>query len=64
MCPDWFASTNSVEKAATIIHEMSHKYSGTDDKAYEWETAKYQGLSTGQALDNAESFGAFVRDVR
>ena len=43
---------------------MSHKSAGTDGNAYEWENAKYAGLSTDQALENAASFGAFVRDVR
>jgi hypothetical protein len=43
---------------------MAHKYAGKDDKAYEWETSKYAGLSTADALNNAECYGAFARDVR
>jgi len=49
--------------ASTIIHEMSHRYEGTEDHAYcnfcdEQECPKE--LSASDALDNADSFSAFA----
>lgn len=48
LCPPWFADTNPDARARTIIHECSHKYTGTDDKAYHWD-GKYATLSTKDA---------------
>lgn len=62
LCPPWFADTNADARARTIIHECSHKYTGTDDKAYHWD-AKYATLSTKDALNNADSYAWFCIDV-
>ena len=62
LCPPWFADTNADARARTIIHECSHKYTGTDDKAYHWD-GKYTTLSTKDALDNADSYAWFCMDV-
>lgn len=64
LCPPWFADTDPDGRARTIIHESSHKYTGTDDEAYHWDTAKYAGLSVKDALDNADSYAWFCIDVR
>jgi hypothetical protein len=63
LLPPWFADPSADGRARTIIHECSHKYTGTDDKAYHWDTAKYGGLSTKDALNNADSFAWFCIDV-
>jgi hypothetical protein len=64
LCPPWFADTDPDGRARTIIHECSHKYTGTDDEAYHWDTANYAGLSVKDALDNADSYAWFCIDVR
>ena len=61
VCPPFFG-VNYQEQVVTIIHEMGHKYANLDDEAYEWEP-KYPKLSTGDALDNADSYAAFARDI-
>ena len=62
LCPPWFADSSADGRARTIIHECSHKYTGTDDKAYHWDP-KYQSLSVKDALDNADSYAWFCIDV-
>jgi hypothetical protein len=62
LCPPWFADPNPDARARTIIHECSHKYTGTDDKAYHWDGA-YATLSTKDALANADSYAWFCIDV-
>lgn len=62
LCPPWFADPDADGRARTIIHECSHKYTGTDDKAYHWD-AKYATLSTKDALNNADSHAWFCIDV-
>ena len=46
-----------------VIHEVAHRYEGIEDHAYEWQTDKYKKLSTGQTLDNADSYAAFCVDI-
>jgi hypothetical protein len=62
LCPPWFADPSPDARARTIIHECSHKYTGTDDKAYHWDP-KYATLSTKDALNNADSYAWFCMDV-
>lgn len=62
LCPPWFADPSPDARARTIIHECSHKYTGTDDKAYHWD-GKYATLSVKDALDNADSYAWFCMDV-
>jgi hypothetical protein len=64
LCPPWFNDPDPDGRARTIIHECSHKYTGTDDEAYHWDTANYAGLSVKDALDNADSYAWFCIDVR
>lgn len=61
LCPLWFG-LSAREKAVTVVHEMGHKYAGLDDEAYEFE-AGYRRLSTADAVDNADSYACFARDV-
>lgn len=43
--------------AATIIHEASHKFYDTSDNGYAGKTdGKYTGMSTAEAIDNADSY--------
>jgi hypothetical protein len=60
----WFEDPDPDNQARTIIHEASHKYCGTDDKGYHWETAKYNGLSEDDALNNADCYAWFCMDCR
>jgi hypothetical protein len=64
LCPPWFADPDADARARTIIHECSHKYTGTDDKAYHWDSAKYGSLSVKDALNNADSYAWLCIDVR
>lgn len=61
LCPHWFAMTPR-NQARGIVHEMSHKYAGTDDEAYE-HNPEYRNLSVNDAIDNADSYACFARDV-
>lgn len=42
--------------AGLIIHEASHKFCYTKDHAYTYQQERYEGLTTIQALDNADSY--------
>jgi hypothetical protein len=44
------------ERAAIIIHELSHKYAGTDDNAYLHETGKWANMDRKDAVANADSY--------
>lgn len=63
LCPPWFADNDPEGRARTIVHECTHKYAGTDDKAYHWDP-KFQTLGTKDALNNADSHAWFCIDVR
>jgi hypothetical protein len=62
LCPYWFNSGGDLQ-AATVVHEIAHDVVGADDNAYEWQTAKYNGMSVGEAMNNADSFGHFAWDA-
>ena len=55
-----FTSSSKNEQAALLIHEAAHRYTGVDDKAYVWDTAKYNALTPDQAMDNADSYAWFA----
>jgi hypothetical protein len=55
-----FTSSSKNNQVALIIHEAAHRYTGVDDKAYRWETTKYNALTPGQAMDNADSYAWFA----
>jgi hypothetical protein len=61
VCP-FFFQLGYKEQTAGIIHEMAHKYADIDDKAYEWQP-KYKTLSTEAAMNNADSYSKFARDI-
>jgi hypothetical protein len=61
VCPPFFA-LGYQDQVATIIHEMAHKYAGVSDRAYVWQ-AKYRTLSTEAAIDNADSYAEFAKDI-
>ena len=62
LCPYWFNSAADRQSAA-IIHEIAHDVAGADDNAYEWQTAKYNGMSVADAMNNADSFAHFAWDA-
>ncbi|MEM9487597.1 MAG: M35 family metallo-endopeptidase [Myxococcota bacterium] len=60
--PPWF--TYGLDKrAAIILHEMTHKYAGTDDHAYIHDAA-YATLDPKDAIDNADSYEEFALEVK
>jgi len=61
LCPQWFGLP-ARDKAVAVVHEMGHKYANLDDEAYEFE-AGYRRLSVSDAVDNADSYACFARDV-
>lgn len=62
LCPFWFSCGNYFVRVPTIIHEVAHQYPGAVDNAYE-DTPAYAGLSATDAMDNADSYAVFVRQV-
>jgi hypothetical protein len=69
LCPDYQALADVDERGALLIHEGSHgtsgligAVSGTDDKAYQFQRI-INFLSTSDALDNADSYAIFVRNL-
>jgi hypothetical protein len=62
VCRYWFNSGPDLQ-AATIVHEIAHDVVGCDDNAYEWQTAKYTGMSVADAMNNADSYGHFAWDA-
>jgi peptidoglycan hydrolase-like protein with peptidoglycan-binding domain len=69
LCPGYQALGDVDERGALLIHEGSHGTSGligaaqgTDDKAYEFERI-INFLSKADALDNADSYAIFVRNL-
>lgn len=59
--PLWFRQ-DLTERARIIVHEACHKYDNDDDHAYYWQSA-YDRLTVKQAIDNADSYATFCRDV-
>jgi Domain of unknown function (DUF4157)/Lysine-specific metallo-endopeptidase len=55
-----FAKTAALNRVALIIHEASHRHAGVDDKVYRWDAAKYNALSSKEAMDNADSYAWFA----
>lgn len=51
-----FNNETADERAAILIHELSHKYAGTGDHAYLHETGKWAKMSRKDAVDNADSY--------
>jgi len=51
-----FNGETADERAAIIIHELSHKYAGTSDNAYLYETGKWAKMDRKDAVANADSY--------
>jgi Lysine-specific metallo-endopeptidase len=51
-----FNNETPTERAAILIHELSHKYAGTDDNAYLHETGKWAKMDRKSAVANADSY--------
>ena len=59
--PLWFRQ-GLTERARIIVHEACHKYDNDDDHAYWWQS-DYASLTAKEAIDNADSYATFCRDV-
>jgi hypothetical protein len=59
--PLWF-SQDLTERARIIVHEACHKYDDDDDHAYYWQS-DYASLTVKEAIDNADSYATFCRQV-
>ena len=62
LCPLFFGCGNGLLRPTTVIHEVSHQYPGTEDKAYE-DAAAYTTLSPADAMDNAASYATTARQI-
>lgn len=51
-----FNGETADERAAILIHELSHKYAGTADNAYLHETGKWAKMDRKDAVNNADSY--------
>ena len=52
------------EISATLLHELSHRLDNTNDKKYcSADEGWYSTLSTKAAIDNADSYAQFAREV-
>jgi hypothetical protein len=59
-CADFINSKSEREIGLVVLHEATHKYAWTNDHAY---FAGVFSLSTGDALDNADTYEQFVDAV-
>ncbi len=63
VCASAFA-LGDMELSATLLHELSHRLDNTDDHKYCWASDGYcENLSTEDAIDNADSYAQFARQV-
>ena len=63
-CPIFFDGFTPEQRAMSIVHEMAHAILGLNigDRAYNYDRL-LPSLSTAEALDNAESYALFTREV-
>ena len=68
VCPRFFSGPQNPqnirldERPETIAHEMAHRFVGARGDVYRWEHPhQYSGLTTDEALDNADSYAQFAR---
>lgn len=54
--------SDQVEQVCIVVHEATHKFARTEDHAY-FGWPDWAGLSHVDAVDNADSYCYFVRDV-
>jgi hypothetical protein len=62
ICYPGFDQGSDDDRAATIVHEMSHYQLGTEDHAYAWQD-DFDTLTQEQKMDNADSYGKFAEAV-
>lgn len=62
LCERAFGRSNP-DLAETILHENSHMFDFTDDEQYCSLTSGCPGLSTSDAVDNADSYSTFALDA-
>jgi Domain of unknown function (DUF4157)/Lysine-specific metallo-endopeptidase len=64
MCEAAFASGDLQRLAQTVLHELSHRLDNTDDEKYCRPTEGWcEALSTKDAIDNADSYARFAREL-
>jgi hypothetical protein len=56
----WCTTRSTRRIARTIIHEASHRFAGTRDRAYKARPIDYAALTHAQARANADSFACFA----
>ena len=61
ICPEYFGC-DPIKQASVMIHERAHESIGAEDHAYE-SSGRYDSLATITALENADSYAVFVRQV-
>ena len=61
LCPEFFGC-DPLKQASTIIHERAHEAIQAEDHAYEVRSL-YDVLATSTALQNADSYAVFARQV-
>ncbi len=57
-----FSTASLADRYMLIIHEGAHRFTGVDDKAYHHEPG-YKTQSSGDAMDNADSYAWFAASV-
>jgi hypothetical protein len=62
LCPDFWSCTNQYIIGGTFIHESAHTENCADDHAYEHHPT-YAGLSSADAIDNADSYVVAARQI-
>jgi outer membrane protein OmpA-like peptidoglycan-associated protein len=65
VCERAFGSPDDMQQlSASILHELSHRLDNTDDKKYCWPQEGWcSSLSIEAAIDNADSYAQFARDI-
>lgn len=54
---------SSLAMARTLLHEATHRFSGTADFSYLWDAAKFNGLSKAEKINNADSYAHYAVSV-
>ena len=63
MCMDVMQHETPRRFGEILLHEVSHDASGTDDEEYYYPARTTTTLSTGDALDNADSYESFAAQI-
>jgi hypothetical protein len=60
-CPSFFRAGARFQTRC-LIHELAHKEAGAGRDTYEYDPG-YSSLTPAQAIDNADSYAVFARDI-